>query len=187
MNHTSLSLILIFEPQAEDVAVEHIDLIREAKELPKSIKIGNRQGASIPNSVEDSENNSDSSEENPPYVKLDEIDLLSSIGRDIGVDLEKYVQPVPDVVAMEAVELRAPKSLPLNGLVKETIREDTNKLLDRELPDASSADSKKKEKMARNQARRRQQTHSSQRRPDKRRAESKNGPGELKKYFINYL
>ncbi|XP_033208357.1 schwannomin-interacting protein 1 homolog isoform X2 [Belonocnema kinseyi] len=156
--------------EPEDAAVEHIDLIREAKELPKSIKIGNRQGTSIPNSVEDSGNNSDSSEENAPYAKLDEIDLLSSIGRDIGVDLEKYVQPVPDVVAMEAVDLRAPRSLPLTGIVKEGMREDTNKLLDRDLPEASSADAKKKEKMARNQARRRQQTHSSQRRPDKRRA-----------------
>ena len=152
----------------------------------KTTKIGNRQGTTIPNSVEDSENNTDSEsciEENPPYAKLDEIDLLSSIGRDIGVDLEKYVQSVPDVVAMEAVELRTPRSLPVNGLVKENMKEDTNKLLDRELSEASSADVKKKEKMARNQARRRQQTHSSgfQRRPDKRRADTSNGTGELQK------
>lgn len=177
--------------------VEHIDLIREAKELPHQArsKIGNRQTVTSTGSADDdSESNTDTDsypEEQPTYTKLEEIDLLSSIGRDIGVDLEKYVQPVPDVVAMEAldhVHASSRSSAAMNNMMKDAI-EDTNKLLDRDLPEASSADTRKKEKMARNQAKRRQQqqqqqqqlqqlrTVNSQRRPDKRRADADNGPG----------
>jgi len=178
--------------QTEDVAVEHIDLIREAKELPHPdrSKIGNRQPVTTTSdgTVDDdeSESNSDYSEgfaeERPTYTKLEEIDLLSSIGRDIGVDLEKYAQPVPDVVAMEPIEsLRQQRS---TSVIKDHI-EDTNKLLERELSDASSADARKKEKMAKNQAKRRQQqqqqqqsrTSNSQRRHDKRRTDIDNGSG----------
>lgn len=182
--------------QTEDVAVEHIDLIREAKELPRPdrSKIGNRQPVTTATSADgtadddESESNSDYSEgfaeERPTYTKLEEIDLLSSIGRDIGVDLEKYAQPVPDVVAMEPIEsLRQQRSA---SVIKDRM-EDTNKLLDREVSDASSADARKKEKMAKNQAKRRQQqqqqqqqqqsrTSNSQRRHDKRRADD-NGSG----------
>ncbi|CAD1474721.1 unnamed protein product, partial [Heterotrigona itama] len=138
--------------ETEDIVVEQIDLIREAKELPHQArsKIGNRQ-----TSVEEEEENDDSSESNtdsdsypeeqPTYTKLEEIDLLSSIGRDIGVDLEKYVQPVPDVVAMEAAldHIHRASSRPsaaavnanANSMTKDPI-EDTNKLLDRQLADA---------------------------------------------------
>ncbi|XP_051158344.1 schwannomin-interacting protein 1 homolog isoform X2 [Leptopilina boulardi] len=135
---------------------EDVDLIREAKELPRQM------GASITNNVEDSANNTDSesySEENQPYSKLDEIDLLSSIGRDIGVDLEKYVQPVPDVIAMETVEIRSSRTRFTNAFVKEAQKVDTNKLLDRELPETSIPDFKKKEKMVKNQAKRKEHTH----------------------------
>lgn len=176
--------------------VEHIDLIREAKELPHQTrsKIGNRQTVTSTGSADDdSESNTDTDsypEEQPTYTKLEEIDLLSSIGRDIGLDLEKYVQPVPDVVAMEAVDpLHASsRSSSSSSMMKDTI-EDTNKLMDRDLPEASSADTRKKEKMARNQAKRRQQQQqqqqqlqqlraaNAQRRPDKRRADADNGPG----------
>ncbi|XP_011153906.1 IQCJ-SCHIP1 readthrough transcript protein isoform X1 [Harpegnathos saltator] len=191
--------------ETEDVAVEHIDLIREAKELPHPArsKIGNRQPVTSGGSADDdeSESNSDYSEgfaeERPTYTKLEEIDLLSSIGRDIGVDLEKYAQPVPDVVAMESIEsIRAqPRS---TSVIKDHV-EDTNKLLDRELPEASSVDARKKEKMARNQAKRRQQQQQQQqqhqqyqhprisnvhRRPDKRRADIENGPGGFDVYNI---
>lgn len=173
--------------------MEHIDLIREAKELPHPdrSKIGNRQPVtttSTGGSADDdeSESNSDYSdgfaEERPTYTKLEEIDLLSSIGRDIGVDLEKYAQPVPDVVAMESIEsMRQPRP---TSIVKDHV--DTNKLLDRELPEASSADARKKEKMVKNQAKRRQQQQhqqqqfrnsNSQRRPDKRRVDTDNGSG----------
>lgn len=176
--------------------MEHIDLIREAKELPHPArsKIGNRQPVTSGGSADDdeSESNSDysegSAEERPTYTKLEEIDLLSSIGRDIGVDLEKYAQPVPDVVAMESIENIRSQSRP-TSVIKDHM-EDTNKLLDRELPEASSADARKKEKMARNQAKRRQQqqqqqhqhsrTSNSHRRPDKRRADIESGPG---RYF----
>lgn len=177
--------------QTEDVAVEHIDLIREAKELPHPdrSKIGNRQPAtSTGGSADDdeSESNSDYSdgfaEERPTYTKLEEIDLLSSIGRDIGVDLEKYAQPVPDVVAMESIEsMRQSRS---TSIVKDHV--DTNKLLDHELSEAFSADARKKEKMVKNQAKRRQQQQqqqqqlrnsNSQRRPDKRRVDIDNGSG----------
>ena len=188
--------------------VEHIDLIREAKELPHQArsKIGNRQtvtSSGFADDDDDSESNTDTDsypEEQPTYTKLEEIDLLSSIGRDIGVDLEKYVQPVPDVVAMEALDhihassrSSASINMNMNNMMKDGI-EDTNKLLDRDLPEASSADTKKKEKMARNQAKRRQQqqqqqqqqlhhlrTANPQRRPDKRRADADNGPGT---YFL---
>ncbi|KOX70681.1 hypothetical protein WN51_05258 [Melipona quadrifasciata] len=188
--------------QTEDITVvEHIDLIREAKELPHQArsKIGNRQTVTSSGFADDdSESNTDTDsypEEQPTYTKLEEIDLLSSIGRDIGVDLEKYVQPVPDVVAMEALDhihasSRSAASINnMNNMMKDAI-EDTNKLLDRDLPEASSADTKKKEKMARNQAKRRQQQQQQQqqqlhhlrsanpqRRPDKRRADADNGPG----------
>lgn len=182
--------------------MEHIDLIREAKELPHPArsKIGNRQPATSGGSADDdeSESNSDYSEgfaeERPTYTKLEEIDLLSSIGRDIGVDLEKYAQPVPDVVAMESIESIRGQSRS-SSVIKDHV-EDTNKLLDRELSEASSADAKKKEKMARNQAKRRQQqqqqqqqqlqlrSSNSQRRPDKRRADIDNGPG---RHFILYF
>ncbi|XP_077272342.1 schwannomin interacting protein 1 isoform X2 [Temnothorax americanus] len=188
--------------ETEDVAVEHIDLIREAKELPHPdrSKIGNRQPVttttttSTGGSADDveSESNSDYSEgfaeERPTYTKLEEIDLLSSIGRDIGVDLEKYAQPVPDVVAMESIEsMRQPRPAPI---VKNHV--DTNKLLDRDLPEASSADARKKEKMAKNQAKRRQQQQqqqqsrnsNSQRRPDKRRVDIDNGSGGFDVYNI---
>ncbi|CAL1673315.1 unnamed protein product [Lasius platythorax] len=186
--------------ETEDVAVEHIDLIREAKELPHldRSKIGNRQPVtttSAGGSADDdeSESNSDYSEgfaeERPTYTKLEEIDLLSSIGRDIGVDFEKYAQPVPDVVAMESIEsIRQPRS---SSVIKNHM-EDTNKLLDRELSETSSADARKKEKMAKNQAKRRQQQQqqqqsrnsNSQRRPDKRRADIDNGSGGFDVYNI---
>ncbi|XP_018368126.1 PREDICTED: uncharacterized protein LOC108764387 isoform X2 [Trachymyrmex cornetzi] len=190
--------------ETEDIVVEHIDLIREAKELPHSdrSKIGNRQpvtttSTSTGGSVDDdeSESNSDYSEgfaeERPTYTKLEEIDLLSSIGRDIGVDLEKYAQPVPDVVAMESIEsMRQPRS---TSIVKDHM--DTNKLLDRQLPEASSADARKKEKMVKNQAKRRQQQQqqqqqqqsrnsNSQRRLDKRRVDIDNGSGGFDVYNI---
>jgi len=66
---------------------------------------------------------------------------------------------------------------------------DTNKLLDRQLPEASSADARKKEKMVKNQAKRRQQQQqqqqqqqsrnsNSQRRLDKRRVDIDNGSGK---------
>ncbi|XP_026824389.1 uncharacterized protein LOC105277234 [Ooceraea biroi] len=193
--------------ETDDVAVEHIDLIREAKELPHPdrSKIGNRQPVttSTAGSADDdeSESNSDysegSAEERPTYTKLEEIDLLSSIGRDIGVDLEKYAQPVPDVVAMESIEsIRAnqPRSISRSTPVIKDHVEDTNKLLDRELSEASSADARKKEKMARNQAKRRlqqQQQHqqqsrnsNSQRRSDKRRTDIDNGSGGFDVYNI---
>jgi len=181
--------------QTEDVVVEHIDLIREAKELPHSdrSKIGNRQPVTTTSTStvddDESESNSDYSEgfaeERPTYTKLEEIDLLSSIGRDIGVDLEKYAQPVPDVVAMESIEsMRQPRS---TSIIKDHM--DTNKLLDRQLPEASSADARKKEKMVKNQAKRRQQQQqqqqqqqsrnsNSQRRLDKRRVDIDNGSGK---------
>lgn len=176
--------------------MEHIDLIREAKELPHldRSKIGNRQPVtttSAGGSADDdeSESNSDYSEgfaeERPTYTKLEEIDLLSSIGRDIGVDFEKYAQPVPDVVAMESIESIRGGQSRSTSVIKDHI-EDTNKLLDRELPEASSADARKKEKMVKNQAKRRQQQQqqqqsrnsNSQRRTDKRRADIDNGSGE---------
>jgi len=181
--------------------VEHIDLIREAKELPHPdrSKIGNHQPVTTSTGSADddeSESNSDysegSAEERPTYTKLEEIDLLSSIGRDIGVDLEKYAQPVPDVVAMESIEsIRANQSRSIS-IIKDHV-EDTNKLLDRELPEASSADARKKEKMVRNQAKRRQQqqqqqqqqqhqSRNSQRRSDKRRTDIDNGSG---RYLID--
>ncbi|XP_017787673.1 PREDICTED: uncharacterized protein LOC108570339 isoform X4 [Habropoda laboriosa] len=188
-----------FNIQAEDIVVEHIDLIREAKELPHQArsKIGNRQTVTSNGSADDdSESNTDTDsypEEQPTYTKLEGIDLLSSIGRDIGVDLEKYVQPVPDVVAMEPldhVHASSRSSTAMNNMLKDAI-EDTNKLLDRDLPEASSADTRKKEKMARNQAKRRQQQQqqqyrasNSQRRPDKRRADTDNGPGGFDVYNI---
>lgn len=179
--------------------MEHIDLIREAKELPHQArsKIGNRQTATSSGSADDdSESNTDTDsypEEQPTYTKLEEIDLLSSIGRDIGVDLEKYVQPVPDVVAMEALDpihSSTRSSVPTSNMTKDDMQ-DTNKLLDRDLPEASGADTKKKEKMVRNQAKRRQQQQQQQqqlqqlraanpqKRPDKRRADADNGPGIL--------
>nr|XP_034173214.1 uncharacterized protein PFB0145c [Osmia lignaria] len=184
--------------EAEDIVVEHIDLIREAKELPHQTrsKIGNRQTVTSNGSADDdSESNTDTDsypEEQPTYTKLEEIDLLSSIGRDIGVDLEKYVQPVPDVVAMEAIDPVHASSRAALNMMKDSI-EDTNKLLDRDLPEASSADTRKKEKMARNQAKRRQQqqqqqqqlrSSNTQRRPDKRRADMDNGPGGFDVYNI---
>ncbi|XP_043262561.1 ras guanine nucleotide exchange factor B isoform X1 [Colletes gigas] len=188
--------------ETEDIVVEHIDLIREAKELPRQArsKIGNRQTVTSNGSADDdSESNTDTDsypEEQPTYTKLEEIDLLSSIGRDIGVDLEKYVQPVPDVVAMEALDplhVSTRSSCAMN-MMKDAI-EDTNKLLDRDLPEASSADARKKEKMARNQAKRRQQQQQQQqqqqlrasnvhRRPDKRRADADIGPGGFDVYNI---
>lgn len=178
------------ESPADEIAIEHIDLIREAKELPteqRTKKIG-KKGKSSPKIGDEAELNDSEGyfegyfEEQPAYAKLEEIDLLSSIGRDIGVDLEKYVQPVPDVVAMEAVNVQGSRSLP--AILKDAIRQDTNKLLDHDLPDVSSADTRKKEKMARNQARRRQSSHSSStqnRRPDKRRADhiADNGLGKI--------
>lgn len=188
--------------ETEDIVVEHIDLIREAKELPHQTrsKIGNRQTVTSTGSADDdSESNTDTDsypEEQPTYTKLEEIDLLSSIGRDIGLDLEKYVQPVPDVVAMEAVDplhASSRSSSSSSSMMKDTI-EDTNKLMDRDLPEASSADTRKKEKMARNQAKRRQQQQqqqlqqlraaNAQRRPDKRRADADNGPGGFDVYNI---
>ncbi|XP_076280039.1 schwannomin interacting protein 1 isoform X2 [Lasioglossum baleicum] len=188
--------------EPEDIVVEHIDLIREAKELPHQArsKIGNRQNVTSNGSAEDdSESNSDTDsypEEQPTYTKLEEIDLLSSIGRDIGVDLEKYVQPVPDVVAMETMDHihSCSRSSSAMTMRKDTI-EDSNKLFDREFPEASSVDTRKKEKMARNQAKRRQQQQqqqqqqqirvtNTQRRPDKRRADVDIGPGVFEVYNI---
>lgn len=190
--------------QTENITVEHIDLIREAKELPHPdwSKIGNRQlvtTTSTGGSADDdeSESNSDYSEgfaeDRPTYTKLEEIDLLSSIGRDIGVDLEKYAQPVPDVVAMESIEnMRQPRPA---SIVKDHV--DTNKLLDCELSEAFSADVRKKEKMAKNQAKRRQQQQqqqqsrnsNSQRRPDKRRVDIDNGSGRYPNtcHFILFI
>ncbi|XP_031847669.1 schwannomin interacting protein 1 isoform X2 [Nomia melanderi] len=188
--------------EAEDIVVEHIDLIREAKELPHQVrsKIGNRQNVTSNGSAEDdSESNSDTDsypEEQPTYTKLEEIDLLSSIGRDIGVDLEKYVQPVPDVVAMEALDHIHGCSRSSSAItMRKDVIEDTNKLYDRDLPEASSADARKKEKMVRNQAKRRQQQQQQQqqqqlrmanmqRRPDKRRADMDIGPGGFDVYNI---
>ncbi|XP_068973967.1 schwannomin-interacting protein 1 homolog isoform X6 [Bombus flavifrons] len=190
--------------ETEDIVVEHIDLIREAKELPHQArsKIGNRQTATSSGSADDdSESNTDTDsypEEQPTYTKLEEIDLLSSIGRDIGVDLEKYVQPVPDVVAMEALDpihSSTRSSVPTSNMTKDDMQ-DTNKLLDRDLPEASGADTKKKEKMVRNQAKRRQQQQQQQqqlqqlraanpqKRADKRRADADNGPGGFDVYNI---
>ncbi|XP_015189204.1 PREDICTED: ras guanine nucleotide exchange factor B isoform X2 [Polistes dominula] len=213
--------------ETEDSVVEqqqHIDLIREAKELPRNerTKIGNQATTTtttpsptptpplpIPTVTEttllsnvspvDSETtNTDTdnyTEEQSTYTKLEEIDLLSSIGRDIGVDLEKYVQSVPDVIAMEAVDtVRCSSRGSSRGssrsasgnrnMRKDPHSEDTNKLLDRDLSDTSSADSRKKEKTVRNQTKRRQQQQQQQpvrssnsRRPDKRRADTENGPG----------
>lgn len=201
-----LNIKTISGTQTEDVAVEHIDLIREAKELPHldRSKIGNRQpvtttSASGSADDDESESNSDFSEgfaeERPTYTKLEEIDLLSSIGRDIGVDFEKYAQPVPDVVAMESIEsIRSGRDQSRSTSVIKDHIEDTNKLLDRELPEASSADVRKKEKMAKNQAKRRQQQqqqHSrnsnSQRRSDKRRVDIDNGSGEYIRYIFYYF
>ncbi|XP_033341378.1 schwannomin interacting protein 1 isoform X3 [Megalopta genalis] len=191
-----------FNIQTEDIVVEQIDLIREAKELPHQArsKIGNRQNVTSNGSAEDdSESNSDTDsypEEQPTYTKLEEIDLLSSIGRDIGVDLEKYVQPVPDVVAMETMEHIHGCSRSSSAMtMRKDAMEDTNKLFDRDLPEASSADTRKKEKMARNQAKRRQQQQQQQqqqqirvpnpqRRPDKRRADADIGPGGFDVYNI---
>ncbi|XP_046736456.1 uncharacterized protein LOC124405531 isoform X5 [Diprion similis] len=185
--------------EQEEATVEYIDLIREAKKLPPPdcSKIGN-QPATATNlrnggQNDDSETNTDSESYSDltPYTKLEEIDLLSSIGRDIGVDLEKYVQPVPDVVLMDSVEISQPCRVALGGdnnLIKDNLvpREDTNKLIDRDLPEAP-IDARKKEKMARNQARRRQQNHANQpqRRPDKRRADPDvGGPGGFDVYNI---
>ncbi|XP_011299056.1 uncharacterized protein Schip1 isoform X2 [Fopius arisanus] len=162
------------DSETEEPSIELPEVIPEVTEIPVETK------------TEDSETNTDSeglSEEQLPYKKLEEIDLLSSIGRDIGVDLEKYVQPVPDVVAMEA-EVH---SRPLPGLVKDTLREDTNKLVDLTQDSDLSVDSRKKEKMVRNQARRRQQGHGPQRhggRTDKRRLEHVERAGGFDVYNI---
>ncbi|XP_015109715.1 schwannomin-interacting protein 1 homolog isoform X2 [Diachasma alloeum] len=163
------------DSETEEQVIERIDVIPESTEIPVERK------------TEESETNTDSeglSEEQLPYKKLEEIDLLSSIGRDIGVDLEKYVQPVPDVVAMEAVDVH---SRPLPGLVKDTLREDTNKLVDLTQDAELSVDCRKKEKMVRNQARRRQQGHGPQRhsgRTDKRRMEQVERAGGFDVYNI---
>lgn len=156
--------------------MEQIDLIREAKDLPlNGTKIDTTTETLTSQASDESNTDSEGSDDPTPYKKLEEIDLLSSIGRDIGIDLEKYVQPVPDVVAMDSVTIR--NSRGLNGnkqFLKEEFHEDTNKMV--ESLEAPEIDSKKKEKMARNQARRRQQSHySNQRRPDKRRADIDNG------------
>ncbi|XP_048508704.1 general transcriptional corepressor trfA isoform X2 [Athalia rosae] len=186
-------------------AVETIDLIREAKKLPlpDCSQVGSKlQPASgtlrNSNQNDDSETNTDSESYSDlaPYTKLEEIDLLSSIGRDIGVDLEKYVQPVPDVLLMDSVAVTsAPRAAVVktgqnlikdNQLMHPRDQLDTNKLMDRNLPEAI-VDTRKKEKMARNQARRRQQTHTNQpqRRPDKRRADTDvGGPGGFDVYNI---
>lgn len=177
------------DSEPEEVLIERIDLIPDVTivndntinfNIEKQVNTHNTKLADNTVTI-DTEG---LSEEQPTYTKLEEIDLLSSIGRDIGVDLEKYVQPVPDVVAMEAVDVHT-TSCPLPGLVKDTIREDTNKLMEHELME-STADSRKKEKMARNQARRRQQSHNGhQRRPDKRRAEQGDkAPGGFDVYNI---
>ncbi|KAI4472263.1 hypothetical protein M0802_016999 [Mischocyttarus mexicanus] len=169
--------------ETEDTVVDHIDLIREAKELPRTdrTKIGNQ-----------------------PATTTTTTTTSTSIGRDIGVDLEKYVQSVPDVIAMEAIDTVVVRgssrcssrcsSRSTSGnrsiILKDPHHsEDTNKILDRDLSNTSSVDTKKKEKMARNQAKRRQQQQQQQqqqqpvrspnsRRPDKRRAaDTENGPG----------
>lgn len=201
--------------------VEQIDLIREAKKLPlpePTSSIGNPKTENLPGSkssvgsvpTEDSEPNTDSESYSDlaPYTKLEEIDLLSSIGRDIGVDLEKYVQPVPDVLLMDNSVLDVSKSgscrvgaadeIDGNIVVKDVAsivsnrRDllDTNKFLETNPPAAPAptsappvTDTRKKEKMVRNQARRRQQNHPNQpqRRPDKRRADTDvGGPGIYK-------
>lgn len=180
-------------------SINHIDLIKEAKKLSIEEKSNEREICTkfqlseetlshkklIDEESEQTNNNLYNEayffEEQSSFAKIEEIDLLSSIGRDIGVDLEKYVQPIPDVVAMETVQQIPPRSLPPNILKEPTVRADTNKLTDQEMLDVSSADTRKKEKMARNQARRRLNSHSTsgQRRPDKRRADHivDNGPG----------
>lgn len=144
-------------------------------------------GAYIPNNGQVSANNTDSescSEDNQLYSKLDEIDLLSSIGRDIGVDLEKYVQPVPDVIAVDTTNFLSPRVQFVNASVKEAIEVDTNKLLDRELVETSISDFKKKEKMVKNQAKRRQQTHSEC--TDKCRPDVKNISGKFNKILFPF-
>ncbi|XP_063993715.1 uncharacterized protein LOC135171241 isoform X2 [Diachasmimorpha longicaudata] len=163
------------DSETEEPVIEHIDVIPKATEI------------SLEGKPDESETTTDSeglSEEPLPYKKLQEIDLLSSIGQDIGVDLEKYVQPVPDVVAMETVDVHS-RALP--GLVKDTLREDTNKLVDLTQDAELSVDCRKKEKMVRNQARRRQQGHGPQRhngRTDKWRMEQVERAGGFDVYNI---
>ncbi|XP_034951662.1 general transcriptional corepressor trfA isoform X2 [Chelonus insularis] len=155
------------DSESEEITIGHIDLISEVTRLPNDVlKPEVKEENTSSKLSDDSETTTDSEglSEEQPYTKLEEIDLLSSIGRDIGVNLEKYVQPVPDVVAMESVDVH---SRPFSGLVKDVTREDTNKLVEADL-ESCSADMRKKEKMARNQARRRQQSFAG-RRPDKRR------------------
>lgn len=102
--------------QQESIGIEQIDLIREAKELPQARQaksVGETAISPGANGTVKSNNPGNtmesevSSEEQGTYTKLEEIDLLSSIGRDIGIDLEKYVQPVPDVIAMEGLEVNS--------------------------------------------------------------------------------
>lgn len=167
--------------ESKKIVIEDIDLIADVTRLEEENSKVQKKGKdqenlSIFQSTDDSEITAESDglsrcEEQQPYTKLEEIDLLSSIGRDIGIDLEKYVQPVPDVIAMDTIDVHN-SNRAINGMIKNTMREDTNKLMDQvDLMESTNADSRKKEKMARNQARRRQQSHTGQRRPEKRRSE----------------
>lgn len=127
-----------------------MDLITEITNYPQMTNDALSSTKNI-NDIEITESDT-STPEQQPYTKLEEIDLLSSIGRDIGVDLEKYVQPVPDVVAME----------PLTGII-----ENTNKFIDDKKIDTTIIDCRKKEKMTRNhQARRRQRKNDNKYRQD---------------------
>lgn len=150
------SLILKF--QQEEVVIERMDLITEITKHPQMTNDILSVSKNI-NDIEITESDI-STPEQQPYTKLEEIDLLSSIGRDIGVDLEKYVQPIPDIIAMETID---------NNLIHSSlsnINEDTNKYIDDNKID-TTIDCRKKEKMTRNhQARRRQQTHITQRKND---------------------
>ncbi|XP_053594189.1 schwannomin-interacting protein 1 homolog isoform X4 [Microplitis demolitor] len=177
------------DSETEEIVIEHIDLISEATKLSENKpiaesqdKLSNRKLDDNIETVYDSEGISEK-QQPLPYTKLEEIDLLSSIGRDIGVNLEKYIQPVPDIVAMETIDVHTSRSF--SNLVKDSMRDDTNKLVDQDFVETSSADSRKKEKMVRNQARRRQQSLVGQRRPEKRRVEQVDKtPGSFDVYNI---
>ncbi|CAG5096451.1 Similar to Schip1: Schwannomin-interacting protein 1 (Mus musculus) [Cotesia congregata] len=177
------------DSETEEIVIEHIDLISEATKLSQNTpKLESRVKLLNSNLIDNSETvyyseDLSGKEKSLPYTKLEEIDLLSSIGRDIGVNLEKYIQPIPDVVAMETIDVHSSRSF--SNLVKDTIREDTNKLQDQDLTETASVDLRKKEKMARNQARRRQQSLIGQRRPEKRRVEQVDkAPGSFDVYNI---
>lgn len=171
--------------EANKFGVSSVVVVNSSPKIGNIKSSGRRGGGggnrgSNNNDLQDSTDESESYSDLTPYAKLEEIDLLSSIGRDIGVDLEKYVQPVPDVVQMDGTEVTGVK-IDKNLMIKDLpsfinsseIEFDANKLIERD--QIASNDTRKKEKINRNQnSRRRQQSHSNQtqRRPDKRRADS---------------